>query len=107
MIDRLIPPAAPASLPVHPLPIYFLIASFGAALFAIWFLPRARYAGQTFLAFVLLHETLKAALEFFRYPPAPFVQTGSLVLAGLALAALAIVPLRRKARTEPLRAINP
>jgi len=94
MIAGLIAPSAAASLPLHPLPVYFMLASLGAAALALWFLPRARYAGQTFLLFLVVNESAKAALELLRFPAAPFVQRGSLVVALLAAAALLVGGLR-------------
>lgn len=108
MLDGLVRSDAAVTLPLHPLPIYFMLASLGTALFAIWFLPRAAYAGQTFLIFLTMHEGTKFALEFVRYPAAPLVQGGSLVVAVAALATLAVVQLRRKSEApRPLGAKAP
>lgn len=108
MIDHLIAPSTGPSLPVHPLPIYFMFASLGCALFAFWFLPRAQYAGQTFLVFIALNEGAKFALEFVRYPAAPIVQLGSGMVAVAAVVALGLIHLRRQSdartlRSEPLQ----
>jgi phosphatidylglycerol:prolipoprotein diacylglycerol transferase len=106
MIAGLIAPSAPASLPLHPLPIYFMLASLGATALALWFLPRARWAGQTFLLFLAVNEGAKAALELLRVPDAPLVRSGSLLVAAVAIAGLLIGGLRsqrvgrRPPRTE-------
>jgi phosphatidylglycerol:prolipoprotein diacylglycerol transferase len=88
MIAGLIAPSAPASLPLHPLPVYFMLASLAATAVALWWLPRARYAGQTFLLFLAVNESAKAALELLRFPDAPLVRQGSLLVAAVAVAGL-------------------
>jgi len=107
MIDGLILPSAALSLPVHPLPIYFMVASLIAAGVALWLLPRAQYAGQTFLVFMVLHEGAKFGLEYLRYPAAPLVQSGSLAVALGAIAVLIVVQLRGKAETGGARRHEP
>jgi len=96
-----------ASLPVHVLPVYFMLASLGSALFAIWFLSRAAYPGQTFLVFQAMHESVKFGLEFLRDPAAPLAQGGSLLLAAGAVGTLAIVRLRRHADAGNALAAKP
>jgi phosphatidylglycerol---prolipoprotein diacylglyceryl transferase len=84
----LIPPSAWASLPVHPLEIYFLLLAFGAGAFLLWLQPRKRYDGQVVLLFLALHEPGKFLLEFLRAQPAPHLQVLSLAFAVIAWSVL-------------------
>lgn len=85
---------ATASLPVHPLQIYFLLLSAGTGVFLLRLERRARYAGEIALAFLAVHETGKFFLEFLRAPgltpPTASVQVFSLVVALLAITTLAV-----------------
>lgn len=63
------------SLPIHPLPLYFLILEVGLVVFLFWFVKRRRYDGQVALLFLALHGTLKFALEYLRAPYHPLHQT--------------------------------
>lgn len=85
----LVPRDAAASLPVHPLQIYFLLLALLLGVLALWWLPRRSYDGQLVLLFLALHEGAKFLLEFLRDPPLPQLQVVSL---GVSLAAtLALV----------------
>jgi len=82
------------SLPVHPLQIYFLIASLAVGFFLLWLLPRKSYDGQVILAYFALHESSKFLLEFLRDPIEPAIQFTSLAIALVAVGALLVVKLR-------------
>jgi len=84
-------PGAVASLPVHPLQIYFLLLSLALGLFALWWLPRKSYDGQVVLFFLALHEGGKFLLEFLRYPPLPAIQIASLAVSLTATLALVAI----------------
>lgn len=76
---------ATESLPVHPLQVYLGLWSLVVAALVTLVLVRKRYAGQAFLAFVLLHEGGKGLLEGLRGPePLWHLQSISI---GLAIAA--------------------
>jgi phosphatidylglycerol:prolipoprotein diacylglycerol transferase len=54
------------SLPVHPLHLYFAIASAAVGFFLLWFQKRKTFDGQVFLLYLALHEGAKGGLEFLR-----------------------------------------
>jgi phosphatidylglycerol:prolipoprotein diacylglycerol transferase len=98
----LIPRDAGASLPVHPLQLYFLLLALSLGLLALWWLPRRAYDGQVVLLFLALHEGSKFLLELLRDPPLLQLQGVSLAVslaATLTLAAL-WVRARSHARLE-------
>lgn len=88
--DGLIPVTAPASLPVTPLHLYFMLTSFAVAAFLLWFDPRRHYNGQVLLVFLLLHETAKGLLETFRHPYIAELQATSLTTALVAATLLVL-----------------
>lgn len=57
---------APHSLPVHPLPLYFGLDAAVIAAVLLWRLPRARFAGEVALWFLVLRCWSKTALETLR-----------------------------------------
>lgn len=68
------------SLSVHPLQLYFVAVSLGAA-FVAWRLQRRkRFDGQALLAFLALDGIGKAILETFRAARPPSVQLASVIL---------------------------
>ncbi len=85
-----------ASLPVHPLQIYFLLLHVGIAGFLVWLRRHKRYDGQLLLLGVLLGQMGKAGLESFRQPipgvPTAHLRVASLALAAAAVAALIVIP---------------
>ncbi len=83
----LIDQQAATSLPVHPLQLYFGLASLAVAVFLLWFRPRQRYAGELVLLFFILDGTAKALLEFLRFERAGHLQW---MAAGMAIAALVV-----------------
>lgn len=104
-----IPSPDHASLPVHPLELYFLALGLGVGVFCLWLLPRARYSGQVALAYLVLHEGGKFLLEQLRGAPrAPYNPAFSLGLALLAGAVLWWMAARRPnavaLRSAPTRA---
>jgi phosphatidylglycerol:prolipoprotein diacylglycerol transferase len=94
-----------ASLPVHPLQIYFALVALGLGVFLWRFQRRKAYDGQLILLFVAGHEWAKFLLEFLRFPAAPIggwsLQAASLVVATLATATLLL--LQRTPAARPLR----
>jgi phosphatidylglycerol:prolipoprotein diacylglycerol transferase len=90
------------SLPVHPLQVYFGLASLAVGLALVWFRRRKRYDGQVFLIFLLLHEGAKGGLEFLRGALAQHsvvhLRVASLTIATLAAAVLAVQHFRAPAR---------
>jgi phosphatidylglycerol:prolipoprotein diacylglycerol transferase len=95
-----IAPNAPASLPVHPLQLYFMLLSLTGVACALWLGPRKAYAGQVILAFLSVDQFGKFGLEYLRHDPLPGVQLASLLI-GLAAAAtlgVAAVPRGHRAR---------
>ena len=57
---------ATASLPVHPLELYFAVDALLIAALLVWLTPRAQYAGQIALGFLVLRCWSKTILEHFR-----------------------------------------
>jgi phosphatidylglycerol:prolipoprotein diacylglycerol transferase len=86
--------AAPGSLSVHPLQLYFALASLGLALVALWFDGRRNYAGQTALVFLLLDGLAKLGLETLRGEPTMHLQLAGLIAAFAAGTALIVVSMR-------------
>lgn len=63
----LLPTAHAVSLPVHPTQLYEAAGALSIALFClVWLLPRKRYDGQLFAAFLALYAVLRFALEILR-----------------------------------------
>jgi phosphatidylglycerol:prolipoprotein diacylglycerol transferase len=99
---------ATASLPVHPLPIYFALLALATGSFLLWRERQQTFAGELMLIFLALHEGGKFFLELLRAPSLN-AQPGPLPLfsLGLALAAastLGIVALTRGDRLRRLAA---
>ncbi len=65
--DGLILATAPQSLPVHPLPVYFLLLSLGTGILLLWLSRRRTYPGQVCLTYLAVHESGKGLLELLRY----------------------------------------
>ncbi len=84
----LIRPDVSASLPVHPLQLYFALLSLALAFFLFWYRSRKAYNGRVFLLFLALDNTAKFLLEFWRDPRIPHLQWASLAIALLATAVL-------------------
>jgi phosphatidylglycerol:prolipoprotein diacylglycerol transferase len=97
-------PGATASLPVHPLQLYFAVLAAGVGAFLVWFRRRRAYDGQLFLLFLAIHEIGKYLLEFLRAPgitpTGSHVQAFSLFLGVSGATALLAVALARG--TPPL-----
>jgi phosphatidylglycerol:prolipoprotein diacylglycerol transferase len=104
--DGVLPPGATRSLPVHPLPLYFMLAGFGIAVFLLWLRPRKDYDGQLALVFLLLFSVSSALLEPLRADDPMRVYWGPLpqllwVSAGMSVASgllLAVTELRNRRR---------
>jgi len=84
------------SLPVHPLPVYFMLLHVAVGCFLVCFRRRQIYDGQLALLGLLLGQGGKALLETFRQsiPGAPALHLGAVeatiaIIAGLALLAIA------------------
>jgi phosphatidylglycerol:prolipoprotein diacylglycerol transferase len=91
---------ASASLPLHPLQLYFLGLSLLAGLLALWWLPRRAYDGQVVLLFLTFHEGGKFLLEFLRAPAVPEVQLVSFAVSASATLALGAIWLRGRLGTR-------
>lgn len=63
---RLVPPDALASLPVHPLPLYYIGVALVILAFGLWRLPRRSFPGEVALVSLLLFSLSTMALEFLR-----------------------------------------
>lgn len=99
----LLAPNAPASLPVHPLQLYFGLLALVVGGGLLWFQRRRTYDGQVVLLYLVLHESGKALLEFLRDGPTVHVQLWSLAFAlagGCMLLGRAAFLGSRSARTE-------
>ncbi|MBX3023521.1 prolipoprotein diacylglyceryl transferase [bacterium] len=96
----LVPRTATATLPVHPLQVYFALLALGLGCLALWLQRHKRYDGQVFLLYMAAYGTGQFLLEFLRFTPLPHVQYMALVVA-LGAAALLVargaVPARRGA----------
>jgi prolipoprotein diacylglyceryltransferase len=80
----------PSSLPVHPLQLYFGLASLGITALLLSLRSRQRYPGQVILLFFVLDGTAKFLLEYLRFDYAAHLQwmaARSAVAAGVVLAA--------------------
>jgi phosphatidylglycerol:prolipoprotein diacylglycerol transferase len=94
--QRLIPPAAGASLPVHPLPLYFSAVALLIAALALWMGASKRYEGRRALWFLVLFSASSAVLEPLRADDPFRVYWGPLpqllwVSAGMAVVFLAVL----------------
>jgi tetratricopeptide (TPR) repeat protein len=98
---------APASLPAHPLPLYFGAASLLTLGVLVWMLRRGAPSGSLLLAFLVLRPSAKLALEPLRANPSPSPLMSDIPLAMLACALVAIVgvTLRRITRVRARRAM--
>jgi phosphatidylglycerol:prolipoprotein diacylglycerol transferase len=88
---RLIDGHVTASLPVHPLELYFGLAALGVMAVLLRFRARQRYEGQLILVFFVLDGAAKFLLEFLRFDYAAHLQwmaIGPAVMAALMLAAV-------------------
>lgn len=88
--EHLVHDSAEHSLPVVPLHLYFMLASFAVGAFLLWYRRRKRFDGELLLWFLLLHEGAKAALETFRVPFIPALQWLSIGVAVAAAVALVV-----------------
>jgi prolipoprotein diacylglyceryltransferase len=86
--------SAHASLPVHPLQLYFIVLSLAAAAIALWMQPRKTYAGQVALVFLAVDGLGKFALELLRHEPLPDVRSASLGIGVVATAVLGVAAIR-------------
>jgi len=68
---HLIPADAPLSLPAHPLPLYFAMASLLTLGVLLWLFRRGAPAGSLLAAFCILRPAAKLALEPLRAVPEP------------------------------------
>jgi phosphatidylglycerol:prolipoprotein diacylglycerol transferase len=97
--EGLVAPGSEHSLPVVPLHLYFMLASFAVGAFLLWYRKRKHFDGELLLWFMLLHEGAKAALESFRVPHIAALQYTSL---GVAIAAaVALVACSYLSRRTP------
>jgi prolipoprotein diacylglyceryltransferase len=88
--EGLIAPFADHSLPVMPLHLYFMLASFAVGFVLLRLRRYQRFDGELLLWFLILHEGSKGALETFRFPYIAALQYTSLGVAAVALVALIV-----------------
>jgi prolipoprotein diacylglyceryltransferase len=67
----LISPGTPLSLPAHPLPVYFAIASLITLAILLWLFRRGAPAGSMLAVFCILRPLTKLSLEPLRAVPRP------------------------------------
>lgn len=84
----ILPATAAATLPVHPLQVYFGVFALSLACFCLWLERRKAYDGQVFLIYVTVYGTGQFLLEFLRFSPLPHVQYAALLAALVAGAVL-------------------
>jgi len=92
----LLPPAATAAAPIHPLQLYFSAAGLAVTAVALWTHRHKRYEGQVALMSLLVFSLSAAALEFLRadyYPRAYWGPLPQLEWTALALMVGAIAGL--------------
>ena len=82
-------PTSPLSLPVHPLPLYFALASLATLALLLWLLGRGAPPGTLLLAFCILRPAAKLGLEPLRADPAQPWLMVAIPAATLASAAIA------------------
>ena len=93
---------ASASLPVHPLPLYFSAVAAGIAVFLLWLRPRKAYDGQLGLWLLFLFSLSSTVLEPLRadhesriyWGPLPQLLWVGLGMTALSLAALVAARVR-------------
>jgi phosphatidylglycerol:prolipoprotein diacylglycerol transferase len=76
-----LPRTAAATLPVHPLQVYFALLALGLGCLALRLQRRKRYDGQVFLIYMAAYGTGQFVLEFVRFTPLPHVQYMALAVA--------------------------
>ncbi|MDX2167556.1 MAG: prolipoprotein diacylglyceryl transferase [Deltaproteobacteria bacterium] len=65
-VQGLLGPESTASLPVHPLSLYYALDTLAIMVFLLWLSRRSRYRGEVFLWFVVLRSWSAVALEQLR-----------------------------------------
>ena len=85
------------SLPVHPLQMYFALASLSVGVILLWFQRRKSYAGQVVLLGLVLDQGSKGLLEFLR-GSIPSHSVTHLRVASLSMAGIATLLLVARAR---------
>jgi phosphatidylglycerol:prolipoprotein diacylglycerol transferase len=94
----LIDEEAVASLAVHPLQLYFGVASVGVVICLLWYRSRQRYPGELLLLFFILDGTAKSLLESLRFEYVGHLQWTA---AGSALVATVILMWREVRQKRP------
>lgn len=56
----------------HPTQLYSMLLGFGLAAFAFWFRKRRRFAGQSFLLYIILYGIGRSLIEMLRINPTVF-----------------------------------
>jgi phosphatidylglycerol:prolipoprotein diacylglycerol transferase len=86
-------PTAAWSVPVHPTQLYAAAFGFGLCALLILLLPRRRYDGQAFCAFLFAYGIWRFVLFYLRADPGPVVIAGLYTSQLAALAAIAAAAL--------------
>jgi len=89
--EQLIPFDAPLSLPTHPLPLYFAMASLATLGVLLWLFRRGAPAGSLLAAFCILRPAAKLALEPLRAEPDPSTLMVAIPASVLVVTTLALV----------------
>ena len=77
-------------VPRHPTQLYSMLLGFGLAAFALWFRKRRRFAGQSFLLYLMLYGIGRSLIETVRINPTVFGTPLSVAqFTGLSMALLA------------------
>jgi phosphatidylglycerol:prolipoprotein diacylglycerol transferase len=99
----LISPTSPASLPVHPLPLYFSLASLVTTATLVLLLRRGAKPGTLLATFCILRPLAKLALEPLRADPRPGLLMTAIPMTVLATACivLAVGQLHRAMTRRP------
>jgi phosphatidylglycerol---prolipoprotein diacylglyceryl transferase len=105
-------PGIDASLPVHPLQLYFLAAGLGITVVTLWIMRHKSFDGEAALVALVLFSFTSSALEFWRhdfYPrtywgPLPQLTWTGLAMTAASLALLATAEILHWRQTARFRA---
>lgn len=103
--EHLISSTSTLSLPLHPLQLYFMVASLLVGFFLLWYLPRKSFDGQVILLYLVLHEGAKFLLEYLRVNYHLTIQLTSLALCLLGIIGLVFMKTRQAGKV-PVRDVG-
>jgi phosphatidylglycerol:prolipoprotein diacylglycerol transferase len=102
----LIDERAVASLAVHPLQVYFGVASLAIAVVLFWYRSRRRYPGELVLLFFVLDGTAKFLLEFLRFDYAAHLQWMAAGMAVVGATVLVGKEIFERRQSEPRKRVE-